>query len=152
MFQLGCLYIGVMSDIVWVEKAYLGYRNLGENEIALTTEFRLFYFNVGPPKDLFDPIYGLYFSHKHTFYKLQSFTLSSLSTYLYFEQAFKAAGPLSIYTLSQRPDHPDYRVSIHINRTMPKGGLIHQRRVILLMKQALYPQATTAGLDLAKSI
>ena len=27
----------------------------------------------------------------------------------------------------------------------PKRGLIHRRRVMLLMKQALYPQATTAG-------
>ena len=28
-----------------------------------------------------------------------------------------------------------------------KRGLIHRRRVMLLMKQALYPQATTAGFE-----
>ena len=31
--------------------------------------------------------------------------------------------------------------------TMPTQGLIHRRRVMLLMKQALYPQATTAGFN-----
>ena len=29
----------------------------------------------------------------------------------------------------------------------PKGGSIHRRRVMPLMKQALYPQATTIGVD-----
>ena len=36
-------------------------------------------------------------------------------------------------------------ILIHINITMPQAGLIHRRRVMLLMRQALYPQTTMAG-------
>ena len=42
------------------------------------------------------------------------------------------------------------RIQIQINQLTatvpcPKQGLIHRRRVMPLMKQALYPQATPAG-------
>ena len=36
-------------------------------------------------------------------------------------------------------------ILIHINSTMTQAGLIHRRRVMLLMEQALYPQTTMAG-------
>ena len=42
----------------------------------LFRNFKHWLFYVGPPQEniIFDLIYGLYFSHQHTYYKLQSFT------------------------------------------------------------------------------
>ena len=40
------------------------------------------------------------------------------------------------------------RTWTHINSTMPQVGIIHWHRVMLLMKQALYPQATTGTAEL----
>ena len=85
----------------------------------------------------FYPIYGLYFSHQHTYYILQSFTCwTSVGNfhvlYLYSTHSRQRVHCLNIYTY----------------KPCPKQGLIHQRRVMLLMKQSLYPQDTTAGYQL----
>ena len=86
--------------------------------------FFLFFFNVGPIDIFFDPIYGLYFSHQRTYYKLQSFTFLS-----------KLGDVTESYTDFLR----------EIDSTMPQAGIDPPAQSHASYEASALPQVTTAG-------